>query len=156
MPCVAISGAVAVLVVRPDGRRDVLYVHPESHLANDNDSCQLALLFSFSGLCAADPPHPKPARCSSLQVRERVINVSSISSSSRMDWGNLEGEQRYSAEAQYETSKARSKTPRLQFHIPVLQLLRFDCSTVHPWRPAIGTSTPFLCHASLCGLDLLL
>jgi len=41
------------------------------------------------------------------QVRERVINVSSISSSSQMDWGNLEGEQRYSAEAQYETSKAR-------------------------------------------------
>ena len=43
-----------------------------------------------------------------VQIKERIINVSSISAGSQMDWRNLEGEQRYSADAQYSTSKARA------------------------------------------------
>lgn len=43
-----------------------------------------------------------------MQIKERIINVSSISAGGQMDWSNLEGERRYSADAQYATSKACS------------------------------------------------
>ena len=45
------------------------------------------------------------------QVKERIINVGSISAGSRMDWRNLEGEQSYDADTQYATSKASLTAP---------------------------------------------
>lgn len=76
-------------------------------MGTDNDSPNLICSPPFCRPCLADQLRSGLTEPALPQVRERVINVSSISSSSQMDWGNLEGEQRYSAEAQYETSKAR-------------------------------------------------